>query len=149
MQIIQEHDFIEELSEILICIFYNLDTTYTFGTPLPDARAVFLPECLLPLFLYDKQKYINRFCKEHFSKDTFFQLKYHFLPREKAAMCVDVYPKHNLLYEKDYLLLYKFIVTLITVEISKLLTKQNHLEITPLYMTCMENFLSEFHAKHQ
>lgn len=139
MQIIKQHDFIEEISTTLCKVIDDTKITYSFNTPLASSYSLFDEQCLLPLFLYNKQLFIDKFCEEHL-KGYSFEFYYDIVDESQSPMRVSMEAKYDFIYEEDYIKIFKFITNLVFIEINHYL-KDNNLEISPLYENCMESFL--------
>lgn len=111
MKISQKYSLINDLEQSLTTIFEDTEYVFNFNGEELYVDDVFKNNMLLPLFLFDKQKLIYRFCVENFG------IKYHaqvILQQNKDAVFnFMVQIEHNLKTHTQYILLLKFLISLV------------------------------------
>lgn len=114
MLLIQKHDFLIDLEDVLLATYDNLDTIFVLQDSEVENETAFAEDGLLAMFLYDKQKYIDRFCKEQFKSHVFFNIYFTIDKTSLTNLCP--YVEHNLTSESDYCKILKFLTLLIVTD---------------------------------
>lgn len=111
MKISQKYSLINDLEQSLTTIFEDTDYVFHFNGDELYVDEVFKNNMFLPLFLFDKQKLIYRFCVENFGS------KYHaqviLQENKEAVFNFMVQIEHNLKTNTQYVLLLKFLISLV------------------------------------
>jgi hypothetical protein len=139
MLIIQKHDFMAELAEILEATYDDLDAAFFLRNEEVYNEEVFEPTGLLALFLFDKQKYLNRFCSEHLSPGTFINI--HYQAEKNALLYLYPYIEHNIQNEKEYFQTLKFLTLLIVNDPRIIMNEDDNIDLNSYYTHCYDNFL--------
>ena len=115
MKISQKYSLINDLEQSLNNLFEHLDYKFNFQRDDLYLEEVFGQNMFLPLFLFDKQKLIYRFCSEKFQADTYAQIILQ--QNEEAVFNFTVQIEHNLKNHKQYTMLLKFLISLIVADV--------------------------------
>lgn len=111
MRINQKYSLITDIEQSLTTIFENSEYEFYFDNENLFTDEVFKNNTLLPLFLFDKQKLIYRFCDENFGENHYAQVILQ--ENNDAFLNFMVQIEHNLNNTSQYVLLVKFITSLI------------------------------------
>lgn len=111
MKISQKYSLINDLEQSLTTIFEDSEYEFNFNGEQLYVDEVFKSNMFLPLFLFDKQKLIYRFCSEKLGSSYHAQV---ILQQNKEAVFnFVVMIEHNLKNHAQYTLLLKFLISLI------------------------------------
>lgn len=111
MKLNQRYSLINDLEESLNTIFENSEYEFKFKSDDLYIDEVFNNNLFLPLFLFDKQKLLFRFCYEHLSPGANAQI---ILQQNKNCIFnFMVTIEHNINNYQQYISLLKFLISLI------------------------------------
>lgn len=114
MKISQKYSLINDLEKSLTTIFEDSEYEFNFNGDQLYVEEVFKSNMFLPLFLFDKQKLIYRFCAEKLGTPYHAQI---ILQQNKDAVFnFTVTIEHNLKNHTQYILLLKFLISLVVAD---------------------------------
>lgn len=116
MRISQKYSLINDLEKSLTTIFEDQDYDFRFNGEGLYVEEVFKSNMFLPLFLYDKQKYIYRFCVEELGANIRAQII--LKQSEESVFNFIVHIENNFTKKEQYIKLSKFLASLIFTEIN-------------------------------
>lgn len=111
MKISQKYSLINDLEKSLTTIFEDSKYEFHFNGEKLYVEEVFKNNMFLPLFLFDKQKLVYRFCTEKFGDNHYAQIILQ--QNEDSVFNLMVKIEHNLINHTQYILFLKFLVSLI------------------------------------
>lgn len=111
MKISQKYSLVNDLEESLNTIFENTEQTFYFSNEQISTNDVFQNQMFLPLFLFDKQSLIYRFCKEQLGHDYFVQVILQQNPEAFFSYLIHI--EHNLKSYEQYKYVLKFLISLV------------------------------------
>jgi hypothetical protein len=148
MLLAQKHNIVAELSESLSEFYDNLETIF-FITAKFNSKSelteiypdeIFSNDGLLGMFLYDKQKFVDRFCKEELSKNSSVTIQFKVEPESLTNLKIDII--HNISKEKDYKKLLKFLISLII--LNENLNKSGDIRLDQNFNEFFKNFSNHY-----
>lgn len=142
MLISQKHDLIMEITNILISIYDKLETNLIFNNKEIYTETAFINNGFLPMFLYNKQKFIDKFCNEELSDGTFIHFNYSH--NNHAYLALNAIVSHNISNELDYQKTLKFI-SLLILQDPNLAIGNQEIDLSPYYENFLHNFNQSIH----
>lgn len=113
MKISQQYSLINDLEKSLITIFEDSDYEFHINEENLWVEEVFKSNMFLPLFLFDKQKLIYRFCVEHLGKS---QAQVILQQQDNTPFDFAVNIEHTMKNQEQYTLLLKFLIGLVVAD---------------------------------
>lgn len=132
MKISQQYSLINDLEKSLITIFEDSEYEFHLGGEEVWVEEIFTSNMFLPLFLFDKQKLIYRFCVEHLGNS---QAQIILQQHEQASFGFTVNIEHTLKSQAQYTLLLKFLISLV---VADPLFSQKNIDLNPKYQYWLE-----------
>lgn len=132
MKISQQYSLINDLEKSLITIFEDSEYQFNFNEENLWMDEVFTNNMFLPLFLFDKQKLIYRFCVEKLGQA---QAQIVLQQHENTAFGFSVNIEHSVKTPLQYNLLLKFLISLVVID--PLFTQKN-IDLNPKYEYWLE-----------
>lgn len=132
MKISQQYSLINDLEQSLITIFEDSEYQFNFNEENLWMDEVFTNNMFLPLFLFDKQKLIYRFCVEKLGQA---QAQIVLQQHENAAFGFSVNIEHSVKTPLQYNLLLKFLISLVVIDP---LFNQKNIDLNPKYEYWLE-----------
>ena len=114
MKLSQKYSLTNDLQDSLITIFENSELTFIWEQEKLHIDDVFKTNCLLPIFLYDKQRFVNKFCSDKFNNKYFAQVILKQSPESILNFVVHI--EHNFNKKEQYNLFIKFLISLILID---------------------------------
>lgn len=151
MYMLAQKKFIEDLSEILIQYYNDMSVTFLLGNCSDFyPEDIFKSDDLLILFLYNKQKFLNQFCKDYLPKTSFLEFIYESTDSLESSknynsgyVFANVTCKHNIEQQYQYLQLLKFMTVLIITDSYFTPSAKKIVDLNKTYSKFIEDCKSE------